>query len=80
MYMYIYIYIYMYIYTHTYIYISEHHQNAQNDENSSAIKQLLCSLPCISSLHCTHVITCVRFCLKQMLGLTKAMVEMKCEH
>ena len=27
-----------------------------------------------------NVITCARFCLKQMSRLTKAMLEIKCEH
>ena len=35
---------------------------------------------CICSFHYNHVITCAKFHLKQMWGLTKAMAEMKREH
>ena len=44
---------------------------SQNDSVLSTIR--------ISSLCCTHVITCARFHLKRMWQLTKAMAEMKRE-
>ena len=42
--------------------------------------QLLRDIIWIGSFHCTHVITCARYQLKQMWRLAKTMADMKREH